>query len=181
MVTVQKKSFTSDFKPGVSSDMTTCLRNHMAISEKCAKPVLQDAYLEILELWNDRQCINKLLDNGIFSIWKHCLARGTVPGYFLQYVRNQKEPPKTTEPPLWTTGLQPHKELLSDYVECSNGCVHLQMDILSSHTEFTYGWTNYHAFKFKIQRLFSLFGEDENRSSCNTLCIKEVFHRGANQ
>lgn len=34
--------------------------DHVGTSEKCAKPVVLDAYLQTLELWN-RQRVNKLL------------------------------------------------------------------------------------------------------------------------
>lgn len=57
---VSNRSFTSDCKQGGSTDMANWPGDHVGTSEKCAKPVVLDAYLQTLELWN-RQRVNKLL------------------------------------------------------------------------------------------------------------------------
>lgn len=60
------------------------------------------------------------------AITKCCLAGGTVPGHFLQCVKNPKEKLKLAKPSLWTTGEQKFTEFVS-----------FVADLLSSHGEIT--------------------------------------------
>lgn len=96
-------------------------------SQKTAKIVLICGCLELLKLWNGEavhECYWVCRQEA--AITKCCLAGGTVPGRFLQCVKNPKKKLKLADPSLWTTGEQKFTEFVS-----------FVADILSSHGEIT--------------------------------------------